>query len=308
MAVHLFCLVCVWGGVAGLRGRVLEPAMALLCGIGLAGVGAILVLGHPSDAQLYFLEGVRPYLSIVAVCGVTAALARRRVPWVVVAGMAGMGVVAAVVASRLEPPGGALVLVVVPYLVLGVVAASVLVFWRKGFGAAVVALLAGFAAPTSLREVVVHVAPDPPVREWPIPAGALQAGRWLRDHSAPDDVVATDLHCRNPAAARSCDSRHFWVSGFSERRVLVEGWAYAESTLSRAELFVTPYLRVPYADQARLAANDAVFRAPTAENVRHLARTYGVKWLFTGTNPALEKFAELRFRNAGFSVYKLTAT
>jgi hypothetical protein len=127
----------------------------------------------------------------------------------------------------------------------------------------------------------------------------------LREHSSPDDVVATDLHCR-PAAWPKCDGRHFWVSGFSERRVLVEGWAYAESTLSRAELFVTPYLEVPFADPARLAANDAVFREPSAGNVRHLAQKYGVKWLFTGINPKLGKFARLRFRNATSSVYELT--
>ncbi|WP_206061381.1 hypothetical protein, partial [Nonomuraea basaltis] len=215
----------------------------------------------------------------------------------------GVGAGAAVVAAQIEMPGGALERVVVPYLVLG---AGAVVLWRRGAVLAVVALLAGYAVPASVREVVAHVTPGEKERERLMPDGALEAARWLRDHSSPDDVVATDLHCR-PVARRRCDSRHYWVSGFSERRVLVEGWAYAESTLSRTELFVRSYLRVPFADPARLAANDAVFAAPTAQNVRHLARKYGVKWLFTGINPELEKFARPRFRNATSSVYQLTA-
>ncbi|WP_237103861.1 hypothetical protein, partial [Nonomuraea sp. MG754425] len=154
------------------------------------------------------------------------------------------------------------------------------------------------------RDVAAHVTPLAERRERLIPRGALEAGRWLRAHSSPDDVVATDLHCRYDWW-RVCDSRHFWVSGFSERRVLVEGWAYAESTLSRARPFLRSYLAVPFGDPALLAANDAVFERPTAENVRELSRKYGVKWLFTGINPELGKFASLRFRNATSSVYRL---
>jgi hypothetical protein len=223
-------------------------------------------------------------------------------PWRVrAAGWTALGAGAAVVAAQVEVPGSALERVVVPYLVLAVAA---VVLWRCGGVLAAMALLAGYAVPASVRDVVAHVTPAPGEREGLIPGGALEAGRWLRDHSSPADVVATDLHCR-PVPRRSCDSRHYWVSGFTERRVLVEGWAYAESTQSRTPLFETSYLRVPFVDAALLAANDAVFAAPTAENVRHLARKYGVKWLFTGANPDLRKFATLRFRNGSFSVYEI---
>ncbi|WP_188191013.1 hypothetical protein [Nonomuraea sp. SYSU D8015] len=293
--VHLFCLVCVWGGVAGLGRRALEPPLLLLLGMGAAGVGAAVVLGHPAESQLYFLEGARPYLSIAAVCGIMA----RRVPWA----WAGLGAGAAGLAAQTEVLGGPLERVVAPYAVLAIGAAAL---WWRGTVPAAVALLAGYAVPASAREVVVHVSPEQEEQVRLIPEGALEAGRWLRDHSSPDDVVATDLHCR-PVPGRTCDSRHFWVSGFTERRVLVEGWGYAESTLSRTRLFVNSYLRVPFADQARLAANDAVFAAPTADNVRRLAREYGVRWLFTGPNPELAKFARLRFRNATSSVYELTS-
>jgi hypothetical protein len=298
-AVHLFCLACVWGGVAGLGARLLEPPVLLVLGVGAAGVGAVVALGHPSDAQLYFLEGVRPYLSVMAVCGVLAA---RRVPLWLAGGMVALGVAAAVLVSQAGVSGGALLRVVVPYLMLVAVAVAV---WRRGYVLAVVALLGGYALPTSAREVAGHVTPEERGRELLIPQGAQEAGRWLREHSSPSDVVATDLHCR-PVAWPECDSRHFWVSGFTERRVLVEGWAYAESSLSRAELFTIPYLMVPFADQDRLAENDAVFRRPSAAGVRLLSQKYGVKWLFTGINPELRKFARLRFRNATSSVYELT--
>ncbi|WP_212746250.1 hypothetical protein, partial [Nonomuraea sp. KC401] len=168
----------------------------------------------------------------------------------------------------------------------------------------VVALLMGYALPESARDVAAHVSPEEGERAREIPDGAMEAGRWLRDHSSPGDVVATDLHCRQVTES-ACDSRHYWVAGFTERRVLVEGWAYAESTLSRTPLFRASYLDVPFADPVRLAANDAVFRRPTAENVRHLAQKYGVKWLFTDSNRRLERFAQLRFRNESSSVYRL---
>ncbi|TDC85868.1 hypothetical protein E1292_48550 [Nonomuraea deserti] len=298
-AVHLFCLACVWGGAAALGRRALEPPMLLLLGIGAAGVGAAVVFGHPSLSQLYFLEGARPYLSIAAVCGVLAA---RRVPWPIVACLVGMGTGAALLASALDVAGDVLAAVAVPYAMLAAPAA--LMLWRRAFGLAVVALLTGYALPESARDVAAHVTPEEGERRREIPDGAMEAGRWLRDHSSPGDVVATDLHCR-PVTESACDSRHYWVAGFTERRVLVEGWAYAESTLSRTPLFRTSYLDVPFADPARLAANDAVFRRPTAENVRHLAQKYGVKWLFTGRNSKLEGFAQLRFRNGSSSVYEL---
>ncbi|SDL26122.1 hypothetical protein SAMN05421874_118103 [Nonomuraea maritima] len=301
--VHLFCLACVWGGVAGLGRRALEPSMLLVLGIGAAGVGAALLLGHPAGSQLYFLEGARPYLSIAAVCGVLAAA---RVSWARVAGTVGLGVGAALLVPVFGIGGGPLPRVVAPYAVLAALLVAVVVAarWRRGGTVAVaVALLAGYAAPSSAVEVAGHVLPLER-SERLIPKGALAAARWLRRHSAPRDVVATDLHCLHPRWIE-CDSRHYWVSAFTQRRVLVEGWAYAESTLGRARLFGTPYLTLPYADPARLAANDAAFREPSAHNVRELAVKYGVKWLFTRINPELEVFARLRYRNAAFSVYEI---
>ncbi|MFF0775418.1 hypothetical protein ACFYUK_41485 [Nonomuraea wenchangensis] len=335
-AVQLFCFACVWGGVAGLGWRrMAEPDVLLLVGMGGAGVGAVLVLGHPAGSQLYFLESVRPYLSVAAVCGVAVAgrawagdgksVARVVGAWVAVG--AGVAVVVAGVqrvlrgSGRVEADLGGLMWVVGPYLVLVTVVLLVaIVVLRVGVGVrrsvvaparagvvlGVVGVMAGYGVPASAVEVVRHVVPDEGRRERVVPRGGREAARWLGEHSRPDDVVATDLHCR-PVIVPGCDSRHYWVAGFSERRVLVEGWAYAESTLSRARAYGGSYLSVPFADAARLAANDAVFAAPTRENVRRLAGGYGVRWLFTRVNPELDGYAALRFRNRAFSVYELPA-
>ncbi|MEU4509846.1 hypothetical protein AB0G05_10145 [Nonomuraea wenchangensis] len=331
-AVQLFCFACVWGGVAGLGWRrMAEPDVLLLVGMGGAGVGAVLVLGHPAESQLYFLESVRPYLSIAAVCGVVVAGRAwagegRSVAWAV-GPFVGLGAGVAVVVAGVrklargslpvEADLGGLVSVVGPYLVL-VATVSVLVAVlraRRGRRGpvvhaqvilVVVGVMAGYGVPASAVEVVRHVVPDEGRRERVVPRGGREAARWLREHSRPGDVVATDLHCR-PVIAPGCDSRHYWVAGFSERRVLVEGWAYAESTLSRARAYGGSYLSVPFADAARLGANDAVFAAPTRENVQRLAAGYGVRWLFTRVGAQLDGYAALRFRNRAFSVYEIPA-
>ncbi|MEV1245895.1 hypothetical protein [Nonomuraea sp. NPDC049750] len=308
--IHLICLACVWAGVLGVLARravLRDPGMLLLLGIGAGGIGAVVLLGHPSASQYYFLEGARPYLSIASIAGV-AALGRERgfaaAKWWVALG-AGLAVGVRALLGPNVPVHGLFPLAL-PYLVLAGVVATVTL--RRGpVVLAVVALLTGYAVPATLAQGVGpsshHEAP-PPVRM--VPQGALEAGRWLRDHSSPDDVVATNAHCR-PVGWKVCDSRHFWVSAYSERRVLVEGWAYAQSTMSRSEPFGLSYLALPFADQERLAANDTMFRQPSAENVARLVREYGVKWALTENDTALDGFATLRFRSGQCSVYELGA-
>ncbi|MEU7741539.1 hypothetical protein [Nonomuraea sp. NPDC049158] len=333
--IHLICLACVWAGLLGVLARravLRDPGMLLLVGIGAGGIGGVVLLGHPSASQYYFLEGARPYLSIASVAGM-AALGRER-GFATAKGWVALGAGLAVgVRALLGPdiPVHGLFPLALPYLVLvaavvaavalwrGPVALAVIALWRRAVAfapqherrgpvvLAVVALLTGYAVPATLAQGVgpsSHPAAPPPVRM--VPQGALEAGRWLRDHSSPDDVVATDAHCR-PVGWKVCDSRHFWVSAYSERRVLVEGWAYAQSTMSRSEPFGISYLALPFADQARLAANDAMFRQPSAENVARLVREYGVKWAFTENDTALDGFATLRFRSGQCSVYELGA-
>ncbi|MFD1542390.1 hypothetical protein [Nonomuraea guangzhouensis] len=316
--IHLACLACVWAGLLGVVARRavrLDPGVLLLLGIGAAGVAAVVLLGHPALSQEYFLEGARPYLAIASVAGM-AALSRERgfaaATWWVALG-AGLVVGVQALLGPDVPVQGLLPLAL-PYLVLGMVAvvvAAAVALRRGPVALAVVALLTGYALPATANK---GIGPSsgigasssggvPPTRV--LPQGGMEAARWLRDHSAPGDVVATDGHCRPIAGKKRCDSRHFWVSGYSERRVLVESWAYAQSTLSRSQPFGTSFLAVPFVDQARLAANDEVFRQPSAENIARLVHEYGVKWAFAENGTALDGFAKLRFRSGQCSVYLL---
>ena len=51
--------------------------------------------------------------------------------------------------------------------------------------------------------------------------GVLEAGRWLRDHSDPDDLVATNAHCQR--WNKDCTDLHFSMTAYSERRMLRGG-------------------------------------------------------------------------------------
>ncbi len=140
-----------------------------------------------------------------------------------------------------------------------------------------------------------------------VPRGALAAGRWLRAHSRPDDLVATNAHCvwgrEDP-----CDSRHFWVTALSERRALVEGWAYttANIDLRRPGEPVPP---LPFWDAERLRLNDAAFRRPSAAAFQYLRDRFGVRWLVVEERrtPPVGDAANLRFRAGDYAVYRIPA-
>ena len=79
-------------------------------------------------------------------------------------------------------------------------------------------------------------------------------------------------------SGKRCDSRHFWVSGYSERRVLVEGWAYARQH-AVAEQACGHRRSWPWRSRTRQAGGERrVFRQPSAENIAQLVHEYGVKW------------------------------
>jgi hypothetical protein len=141
--------------------------------------------------------------------------------------------------------------------------------------------------------------------------GSLRGARWLRAHSAPDDIVATNIHCRTLRDG-DCDNTQFWVAAFAERRVLVEGWGFTarNNAAFRAGTGHSP-LYLPFWDRERLAANDAVFRHPTRENLAYLRDRWNVRWLFVHTrgggraDPRLDDLADLRWRSAQARVYEL---
>jgi hypothetical protein len=133
-----------------------------------------------------------------------------------------------------------------------------------------------------------------------MPASRVEAARWVRDHSAPDDIVATNVHCLGYWGSL-CDSRSFWLSAYSERSVLVEGWGFAPRLATGLG---------PFWDPQKLAVNDAAIAASTEDNIRTMRHTYGVRWLVVDRSvgaeaPELATLAEKRFDNGRIAVYEL---
>ncbi|MCL1899687.1 MAG: hypothetical protein FWG11_04070 [Promicromonosporaceae bacterium] len=142
-----------------------------------------------------------------------------------------------------------------------------------------------------------------------IPTDGALAARWLRDATAADALIATNIHCRErgvPVDAH-CDARQFWVSALAERQVLLEGWTYSAPPPSLAPTFQLN--RWIYWDPAFLVANDTAFAHPSAESLEWL-RARGVGWLLADLglasgNPALADHAELMFSSGDFAVFRL---
>jgi hypothetical protein len=181
----------------------------------------------------------------------------------------------------------------------------------------VVAVALGFSLPNMARVIAAPLNASSPANTdgatavGSIPRDAIDAARWLRDHSDPSDLVATDLHCRTGQAADgTCDSRHFWVSGYAERRMLVEGWSYTNGTQGSSSGSGDGLgTLLSFWDPPLLAANDAAFVEPSATTIALLRDRYGVRWLFADLTMAdgdsLARVATLRFRAGDYAVYEI---
>ncbi|WP_113701589.1 hypothetical protein [Nonomuraea lactucae] len=336
LGVTLLCVLCAaitWCGVLGLlhRPRLLaRPAIVLVLGMSVAGLGVALLLGHPHLSQGYFLQAPYPYVAMVAVYGLAVVVRRARLRlWeVAVAAVTGMAAVYAIrmafaVRVPLEPGHDQLELYL-PYLaLLGVALGAVVALRAARQGrlrtvALVMCVVTAAGTPAAWATRVLPGTyrspmsgpPNPngtPTEEM-IPKGAFAAGRWLRANSDPGDLVATNTHCRwgyeNP-----CDSRVFWTAALTERRVLVEGWAYTATNMDSWSSGEVVENR-PFWDRDRIQANDAVFQAPSMESVRLLREGYGVRWLLVdhrrlAPRANLWAHAKQRFRSGDYGVYEL---
>lgn len=187
-----------------------------------------------------------------------------------------------------------------------------------GTGVAVAMLLgaASIGTPVMLADAVA----DPPCVAGPnrpgcihprrmVPEDGELAARYIREHSGPNEVLATNSHCVPAYKAKECDARNFWLSAYAERRVLVEGWAYTPTAYRNGENAAGSFWG-PYWDQPLLAANDAVFRSPTAANIAELRDRHGVRWLVNDENvspiPAeLERLVPKRFVSGAVAVFEI---
>ncbi|MEQ4717343.1 hypothetical protein [Nonomuraea sp. B19D2] len=318
--VGLLCLLCggiTWCGVLGLAVRpqqLLRTPIVLTLGMSVAGFAAFLLLGHPGLSQGYFLQAACPYLAMVAVSGAVLAVREAGLTARVVACAGGAGLLTAAAVRLLFDvriplrPGQSDLILYPPYLaLLGVVALVAVRRSGRRTLALTICLVTAAGTPAAWFG---RTLPDPYGEESAqgVPPGLLAAGRWLRDHSAPDDIVATNTHCRL-GRERPCDHRAYWMTALSERRVLVEGWAYTAHNTDGWRPGQSVSGR-PFWDRERIRANDTVFERPSAEAVRLLRERHGVRWLFVDerrlpSGSAFETFASLRFRSGGFGVYQL---
>lgn len=307
-----------------------------LAGAVVAGWFAFLVLDHVGYSQAYFVHTAVPAgAALTAWLLVDAVHGRSRAEVVpVVAAGVGVGAVSFLIANgaarrAFELPGvGMLRAVVVPLVVIGAAALVVGVVWRRlrrsgsvaplglALSIAIVIGLASAPAASAIagRLVEFGVSPDPvvdPTAVGFVSAGELDAIRWLRDNSAVDAVVATNLHCRPPSNEPVyCDARGYWVSGQSGRRVVLEGWAYtAAAQKMHGEGGRTyAYQLAPWAQRYELS--QAAVVAPTAEVLDRLVTEYGASWLVAvrranPISPDLADLADLEFDNGAVAIYRL---
>ncbi|WP_433312731.1 hypothetical protein [Micromonospora chersina] len=318
----------VAGALALLRLRRwrLEPVQVFLLGGALAGPAIYLLVGHPGSSNQYFTRTGFAFGVLLSAWGWAevadrAALAVRG-RWLLGAGAAGLAVLLTAVQldSAVSTPAVPAYAPVLPLLLWAAVLAVPLVLaalcWPAlvgrwpglaGRGGLVLltAVLAAGAPGLVMDAAATRVYPNGGA--YPVvamPASRVEAARWVRAHSAPDDVLATNAHCREVVDGW-CDARSFWLSGYAERSVLVEGWAFAPRMVGRPE---GPY--APFWDAGRQRANDTAFAAPTAAGLAALRDRYGVRWLVVDRQvgaeaPALRTLADLRFENSRTAVYRL---
>ncbi len=302
-------------------------AQWFLLGGFIAGAAATLLLWHPSYAQGHFVRTGFAFGAILSAHGAVLLLERHRFPMRWFWGLTALALASVAVISELmwryggarTAPGPKEMLPIyrMAFAVFAAGAAVAVVLWllwRKGLapkGGPAVALLvfvlcAGAAGLPSDARLLPNAGPiDYHVAVSPDQA---KAARWLREHSDPDDLLATNVHCAKPAPAK-CASLSFWLSGFAERRVLLESWAYtARANADAAEQKVTQ-TEVGFWDAALLERNDEAIYRPTEQTRRWLAEQ-GVRWLvvdraYGRESPALPGLAQLRFQAGDVAVYEL---
>ncbi|HEU4945660.1 MAG TPA: hypothetical protein VFT31_00765 [Kribbella sp.] len=309
-----------------------DPAVVFLLGFLVAALAAVTVFRHPGYSQLYFVRAAFPVAIVASGWGLTVLLSgvrlRALVPRMV--GAFGLGLLlaralAALTRDRPNRHQGVLAIswqVVWPWLAVLVLAGAIAFAARRrrlsqglGLGVLLVLGVSSLSVPTTIVEAIKHPVcvsgPDRSECRHPprqIPAGGETAARYVRDHSAVGDRLATNSHCSPAYQAKACDARNFWLSAYAERRVLVEGWAYTPIAQSRTDSRAA--ISGPFWDQPLLAANDRVFQDPSRADLDYLRNNYGVRWLVfdlnvTRPSAELKQLLPLRFGTGAVEVYEL---
>ena len=345
-AVTGIWLVTVLGRTWGVlllipRWRTVDPGQAMLAGSLVAGAGAYLMLFHPGGSQVFFIISAFPLGTIAsawAICELAPRLDRRTAVGIGVLTTV-LGVLAYATKDLLgttRPAGGfsdqvlfvarpsVLVVLVAALLTAGVLAAHRQARMRQVSAVTVItAVIIAGGLTTTIQ--YVRSSPDGTsvAKHWAdndesagaVTGKGVAGARWLRDHSPHRAVVATNRHCSvnrgfpGTGPEADCDVASFWISAWTERRVLVEGWAYSSKAVGAQIKNGVPYRRQPFWDPALLAANDGFFESPTAKGAATLCRRGATFALldrrFQPDLPSLEPIAKRLFANSDVEIYKL---
>ena len=275
----------------------------MLLGCWVAGLGVYFVFHHPAFGQAYFLRSTLVPIALLATLGWVRAGGPMTRRGAVVTGLwlaAGAGwawlVTVLVPAESPVGQGGSERAVLfdsfgVPILVasVGVLVAAVVYHVLSGarsrpgrtlhatislvLGMTLLAPVAGLARVAGAPR---HPGPDHPGRRH-------LGGRAGCGTTATPMTSSRRMPTRSFARGPKGNHRHFWISAYTERRVLVEGWAYIppESVGLPSNSETNSSNGPPtFWKPERLRLNDEVFEAPTAQNVAELHDRYGVDWLF----------------------------
>lgn len=324
-----FALVAVPVIIGLVRGGWRRPELLFLAGTWAAGAGAMMVLSHPALSQAYFLLGASGFIAVVMAVSLSDIIPVD-LSWrdgLRIVGCAALGCLALVtvrllVGDDMPEDGSAftptlLTQLVIGLLVLAVALAVVLVYAKRSMIAAlpaVAALMMGVVlagAPQTIALATVGPAlpraPDTDI----IGPGGVAAARFVREHSQPDDLIATNAHCIG-LPVPDCDRRNFWIAAYAERRVLVEGWAYIDPLvvgLPSTDLNNSAYL--PFWDPELLEANDAAIMHPSPATLGTLRDEHEVDWLvvdrrYRADLPGLRReLGQPRFKGGLYSVFDL---
>ncbi|GAA3289800.1 hypothetical protein Dvina_04145 [Dactylosporangium vinaceum] len=270
------------------------PVERFLAGAALAGFAATVLIWHNSWGQHFFAIAGFPFGAILSAAGL------RRVPPAGVAAAVGLAVVAW--NFTIPPPRLAI------YGVYGFAALVLVVALatRRAPAALVVVLFAGGAG---LPYDAVHHANLGTAYHVRVTPDQAAGARWLRAHSTPDEYVATNVH-RVGSGRQADQSLAYWISAYSERRVLLGSWGYSpeSNAIQAAGGGVGPARR--YWDPARLQANDLALYEPTPTRLRWLWDRR-VRWILVDRaqgreSPRLADQTALVWSAGDIVLYRLT--
>lgn len=282
LAILIFATLSAWL-VIGIHTPNSWLVSSLLGGVVLAGLLGLGLLTHPTSSELYFWESAQPLFAIfltwasvilIGRYGKKFALAVFSI-WLVSNVLSGaaprMGVVGAAV----------VVMALCAMLILKISTHGALALgqqrpWyvRAGVALAIAGVLTQSAQlvniPTGYAGGSTTNVNDPGA----INETQLAAFQFIRSHSTPAEKVITNKHCLSGTVAdQNCDARWFAVAAWTERRVLVEGWAYTQNGTS------------PDWVQAELDLGDHFISSPTlADKLKLLS--LGVKYVYVDKRDA----------------------